>query len=531
MATLTTKTTIASRDFFSSKLDVETSNTVSTLGDDRMYGTDKISLGVRATATITQVDTAAANINGDDVILVDADNNRHVITYSSTHSNLESGRGSIGSITVTSANLSTWNGKTIIIVDNTTTGARTLTLTFSSSVAVTSKTSTSLTAIANTVGLSGKTSITQIRGLITQAINQAAAAGDISLVARNSVTNENLLEVEQTVIGVGGNTTITGTAESSTTTHVDFVSGGIGYTSSYAGLAGNAETAAAHAKSLYNSIKLAYTEGLINLNPGASITGAVITLTTTGPYKEDASIAIQGSAIRGGEATTTVFSGAGVPQALRADRINSKYEKAYFYASNTSSVGTINLYTKETTAVVEGDIRCSTNDLTGTPNIDGDVGKTILLTSAEGNVYTLTSVAPGAATANTRTGDTTADYVIATTMEETLENISDTLELLNNKAGRETRPFVLEITSDEQIGKIRQTKVDAGTAGNTSITGTFIDVTQVTGNAFTGGADTYHLLARLGPKEHLYMPISGSPVIYADAETSQSEIEYLILES
>jgi len=531
MATLTTKTTLSSSGFFTKKLNVDTSNTITTSGDDRMYGTDRALLGIRAYATITQVDATAANISGDDIILVDSFNNRHVITYSSAYSNLESGRGSLGSITVTSANLTTWDDKTIIIVDNTTLGARTLTLTMKNDITTIVKTSTSLTAIAYNVGLSGLATTTAIRDKISSAIGVIAAAGDISLLAQNSSTNTNLFEINQLVVGSTGNTTITGTAESSTTTHVDFVTGGIGYTSSFAGLAGNAETVAAHAASLYQSIRLAYREGLININPGSGPVGAVITLTMTGPYKADSSLAIQGSAVRGGEATTTVFSGAGVPQSLKAERIDSKYEKAYFYASNLSSVGTINIYTKETTAIVEGQISCSTDNLTGTPNIDGDAGLTILLTSANNIVYTLSSVAPGADTANTRTGDKTADYVIATTMEQTLENIARTLDLLDNKADREKRPFVMTITSDEKVGKVKQTKTDSGTAGNTAITGTFIDVTQVTGTAITGGLDTYHLISRLGPKEHMYLPIAGSPIIYVDTEDAQCELEYLILES
>ena len=528
MAILTTKTTLSSGDFFSKRLNIDTQNSVSTTGDDRVYGTDKVALGVRATATITQAEATASNLNGDEIILIDSHNNRHVITYSTTYSNLQSGKGSEGALTITNATPGTWDGKTLILVDNAAT-VRTLTLTFEDSVTTIVKTSTSSTAIAYTVGVSGYTTNKQFRDQITKAIEQVRKDGLISIKASNSPTNDSILNLDQTVAGTGGNTTITGTSEGATTTNTDFTKGGIGYTSSYAGLAGNADTVNAHALSLYNTILLAFTEGKIKMSP--SIDGAVITLTMTGPYKADTSIAIQGSAIRGSEATTTVFSGAGVPQALSATRVDSVYSKSYFYAVNLSKTGTVNLYTREATVPVEGRISCSSNDLTSTPNIDGDVGKTIILISANNITYTLTSVAPGADTANTRTGDTTADYVIATTMEETLENISDTLETLDNKADREKRPFVMEIDFDEKIGKIRQTKDDSGTGGNTSITGTFIDVAQVTGTAFSGGADTYHLIARLGPGEHLYMPAAGAPLFYADSETAQCELEYLILEA
>lgn len=532
MAILTTKTTLSSSDFFSKKLDIDTNNSVATSGDDRVYGTDRVALGVRATATITQADSAAANINNDSIILVDADNNSHTITYSNTYSYLSAGKGSEGALTLTSYDLPTWDGKTIIMADNEAT-VRTLTLTIDKDVSATTKTSTSSTAIAYTVGISGLTTTKQIRSRITSAIETVRKANLISIRATDSVTNDAMIELDQLVPGTGGNVTITGTSEGSTTTNTDFTKGGIGYTSSFAGTAGNAETTAAHASSLYNSINLAYSEGKINMSP--SLSGSVITLTMTGPYTPDNSIAIQGSAVRGGEVTTTVFSGSAVPQALSATRINSKYEKAYLYAVNLSSKGTVNIYTKESTAKVEGRVSSSHAQLDGgggsSINIDNDAGKTILLTSAEGNVYTLTSVASGADTANTRTGDTTADYVIATTMEETLENLSVTLKALDNKAARETEPFVLEIDEDEKIGKIKHTKIDAGTPGNTSITGTFIDVSGITGTAFTGGTDAYHLLARLGPGEHLYMPTAGSPLFYADAETTPSELEYLILES
>jgi hypothetical protein len=535
MAILTTKTTLSSSDFFSKRLNINTQNSVSTTGDDRIYGTDKVGLGVRASATYTQLEAAAANINGDQVLLIDAFNNRHEITFSTSYSNLRAGKGSEGSITITAAVEGTnWNSKTLILIDANLTAARTLTMTFTNANTLVVKTSTSSTAIAYTVGLSGLTTITAVRDKIFQAVNTINQAGNIDITAAQSISNVAVINFTQSVVGVAGNTTIAGTFKDSTAVGnvtASFTKGGIAYTSSFAGLAGNADTVNAHVVSLYNSIALAYAEGKIRISPGSTPTAAVMTLTMAGHYVDDSSIAIQGSAIRQGEASSTVFSGAGIPQPLQAARIDSLDHKAYFYATNMSTTGTVNLYTKETSAIIKGEIKSSADDLTSTPNIDGDVGKTIILTSANNTVYTLTSVGVGADTAQTRTGDATADFVIATTMEETLENISRTLELLDNKAARETRPFVLEIDADEKVGKIKQTKPDGGVLGNTTITGTFIDVTQITGTSFSGGSDTYHLISKLGPGEHLYMPSAGTPVFYADCETAQCEVEYLILES
>jgi len=535
MAILTTKTILTSSDFFSKRLNINTQNSVSTTGDDRTYGTDKVNLGVRASATYTQLDAAAANINGDKVLLIDSFNNRHEIEFSTTYSNRSGGFGSTGTVTITAAVSGTnWTNKTLILIDNHTTAARTLTITFNASNTLVAKTSTSATAIAYSVGLSGLTTITAVRNKIADAVNTINESGDISISAGKSNSNVAIINFTQTIIGVGGNTTIAGTFKDSTavgSVTASFTKGGIGYTSSFAGIAGNVDSVNAHVISLYNSIALAHAEGKIRISPGATPAAAVMTLTMTGPYTDDASIAIQGSAIRTGEASTTVFSGAGVPQPLQAARVDSLDNKAYFYATNMSSVGTVNFYTRETSEIVKGEIKSSADNLTSSPNIDGDAGKTIILTSANGEVYTLTSVVPGAATAQARTGDKTADFVIATTMEETLENISRTLEKLDNKAKREKRPFVLEIDADEKIGKIKQTKKDGGTAGNTAITGTFIEVSQITGTTFSGGVDTYHLIAKLGPGEHLYMPSAGTPVFYVDCDTTQCDVEYLILES
>ena len=61
MATLKSKIQISSSDFFSQSLNLSTSTTTSTSGDDRAFSVERVELGVRPTSTLTQSETALAN--------------------------------------------------------------------------------------------------------------------------------------------------------------------------------------------------------------------------------------------------------------------------------------------------------------------------------------------------------------------------------------------------------------------------------------------------------------------------------------
>ena len=115
-------------------------------------------------------------------------------------------------------------------------------------------------------------------------------------------------------------------------------------------------------------------------------------------------------------------------------------------------------------------------------------------------------------------------------MELTMNGIIETLGLIVNYAAREKTPFTASLDSTT-ILRISQNTIDAGTTGNTSITGTFIDEGIISTGGISGGVDSYHLFSRLGPKEFMYIPLAGSPKLYADAENTIAEVEYLTLEN
>lgn len=525
MATLKSKIQISSSDFFSQSLNLSASSTASTSGDDRAFSVERVELGVRPSSVITQSETALANMHNKTLTLTDAYNNTHTVTFSTVYANTSMGVSSEGSITILSTVLETWNGKTLILSDNET-NARQLTITFSSSTTATVRGTCTATAIVYSVGLSGLTTITAIRTRIATALTDILNANDFSVTAVASATNAAILNLTQRNTGNVTTPTISGTAESSSLlSAVDFAGGGKGYTSSFAGISNNTASTTAHLTSLRNSLLLAKEEGKLMIDPGVVPTASTLTLSMVGPYESSINSLPTGTAVTASEMAVTTFTGGDVPLVFPCGEFNSLHQKVYLYAVNKSSTGTVNLYIKDTTAHSEGTIVASQADTSGI-----SAGKTILLTSAKGIVYTLTSVAGGAATANTRVSDTSYIYGDGDTMELTMNGIIETLGLIVNYAAREKTPFTASLDSTTVL-RISQNTIDAGTTGNTSITGTFIDEGIISTGGISGGVDSYHLFSRLGPKEFMYIPLAGSPKLYADAENTIAEVEYLTLES
>ena len=128
-----------------------------------------------------------------------------------------------------------------------------------------------------------------------------------------------------------------------------------------------------------------------------------------------------------------------------------------------------------------------------------------------------------------RVSDLAYKYREADTMEETLANIIETIDLIDNKAGREKKPFVASSDSNLKL-KIQAADRVQGTLNNTAIGGTFKDESIITKSDIQGGVDKYHLIARLEPGEFMFIPLAGNPRLYADAEDAVTEIEYLTLE-
>lgn len=523
MATLKSKIEISSSDFFSQSLNLSSSATANATGDDRAFSVERIAEGVRASCVLTQVETVLVNMHGKTLTLSDPYGNVHTVTFSTAYANSINGTNGAGSITVTSSNLSLWNNKTIIIVDNYTT-PRTLTITFDQNTATIVRGTCTATAIAYTVGVSGLTSLEGIRNKLYDALIAINRIGDFSVTPTKS-SNTTILDLTQVFVGNIATPTITGTAEGVTTTHVDFTAGGDGYTSSFAGISNNEATTTAHLKSLRNSLLLAYSEGLLSIIPGAVPTAATLTLSVVGPYTATAANKPTGTCITAGEMTTTNFTGGDIPLIFPCGEFNSKHQKVYIYMVNRSSTGTVNLYMKDTTAKSEATITASGTDTSAIA-----AGKTLTLISGEGNTYTLTSVVPSDATAGSKVSDLAYIYGDGDTMEETMIGIQETIEIIDNIAGRETKPFTASLDSNLVL-RIKQNNIDAGTSNNTSIGGTFLAEGMITGADFVGGIDSYHLISRLGPKEFCFFALAGSPKLYADAEDSIVEVEYLTLEA
>ena len=111
------------------------------------------------------------------------------------------------------------------------------------------------------------------------------------------------------------------------------------------------------------------------------------------------------------------------------------------------------------------------------------------------------------------------------------QNLIETIALVDNKSGRETRPFEATVAENDLSLNIRQTDTDAGTTGNTTISQNWSGgAITVTDTDFTGGIDRYHLIARLDVGEHIYAPLSGFTKLYVDSNTSIVDFEYLTIE-
>lgn len=525
MATLKSKIQISSSDFFSQSLNLSTSTTTSTSGDDRAFSVERVELGVRPTATLTQSETVLSNMNGKTLTLTDAYQNTHTVTFSTAYGNTLGGVASSGSITVLSTVLATWNGKTLTMSDNLA-APRALTITFNNTTTTIVRGTCTSTVIAYAVGLSGLTTTEAIRNKIIEAISIISNVNDFSMTATKNISNSAVVDLTQSIVGSVATPAIAGTAESNNLiSAVDFTKGGAGYTSSFVGISNNAATTTAHLTSLRNTLLLAKEEGKLMIDPGEVPTASTLTLSMVGPYVPSKLSLPTGTAITASEMSATTFTGGDVPLVFPCGEFNSLHQKVYLYIVNRSSAGTVNFYMKDTTTHSEGTITASQADTSGI-----NVGKTIILTSAKGIAYTLTSVAPDAATANTRVSDTSYIYGDGDTMEATMINIIETLSLIKNNASREKTPFTASLDSATVL-RIEQNTIDGGTSGNTAITGTFIDEGIISTTSLSGGVDSYHLFSRLGPKEFMYLPMAGSPRLYADAEGSVSEIEYLTLEA
>jgi hypothetical protein len=525
MATLKSKIQISSSDFFSQSLNLSTSTTTSTSGDDRAFSVERVDLGVRPTSTLTQAETVLSNMNSKTLTLTDAYQNTHTVTFSTAYANTLGGVASSGSITVLSTVLATWNGKTLTMSDNLAT-PRALTITFNNTTTTIVRGTCTSTVIAYAVGLSGLTTTEAIRDKIITAISNISNANDFSMTATKNISNTAVIDLTQSIVGNVTTPAIAGTAESnSLISAVDFTKGGAGYTSSFVGISNNAATTTAHLTSLRNTLLLAKEEGKLMIDPGAVPTASTLTLSMIGPYVSSKLSLPTGTAITASEMSATTFTGGDVPLVFPCGEFNSAHQKVYLYIVNKSGSGTVNFYVKDTTSRSEGTITASQADTSGI-----STGKTLILTSSKGIAYTLTSVAPDAATANTRVSDTAYYYGDGDTMELTMNNIITTLGLIKNNASRETTPFTASLDSTTVL-RIEQNAVDGGTSGNTAITGTLISEGIISTTGITGGIDSYHLFARLGPKEFLYVPMAGSPKLYADSEDSTSEVEYLTLEA
>ena len=526
MATLKTKIEVSSSDFFSQKLNLSTSLNATTSGDDRAFSVDRVPLGVRSSMTLTQAETALANMHNKTIVFTDDHRNSHEITFSSSYANSPLGATDSGSLTILSTVLATWDNKTLILNDNSVV-TRTLTMTFDKDVTTTVRGTCTASATAYTVGLSGLTTTTAIRDRITTAFATIYAAGDFSVVATDSTLSSVIINLKQTRTGATASPTIRGTAESSTLlSAIDMTGGGLGYSSSIAGISNNAATTTAHLLSLRNSILLAKEEGKLLIDIPVIPTASSMILYQTGPYVNDSRANLPtGTAITASEITVAAFAGGAVPLQFECGEFNSPHQKVYMYLVNKSGSGTVNLYIKDTSNRSEGTITSSQADTSGIA-----VDKTLTLISSKGITYTFTSIAPDAATANTRTSDTAYVYGDGDTMQDTIINLQKTFKLVDNKANREVEPFTISLDST-LIMRVKTKDIDGGTLSNQSIAGTLIAEGIISTTGIVGGVDTYHLFARLAPKEFVFMPLVGTPKLYADAEDALSEVEYLTLEA
>jgi len=531
MATLKSKISIDSSDFFSTKLNVSTSNSTITTGDDRAFSVERVPLGVNSYSTITQTATALSGMNNKTMIFVDNQQNTHTITFSTSYSKKAGGNKAITDLTIASAVDAAWNGKTLILIDNNATAARTVTITFNhTTTTLVRQAGATSTAIAYAAGVTTGGTTAAMRTAVLAHLVAIKTAGDLDITATANVSNSLVIDLVQDYEGSTGNTLPTGTLDDSTAgvaALTAFTTGGLGYTSSYAGISDNAATTTAHLTSLRNSLIKAINEGKLNMSVGIVPTASTFILNMTGPYTADTSISIAGTAITTGSTTAaTAFSGAGVPEVLPCGEFNSTYNKVYIYACNKSTSGTVNLYHKESVAVAAGTLTLGKAD-----TADLNVGGILTIVSPKGYAYTFTIVAAGHVTANTRISDLAYAIEDTTASDVLMTSIIETINLVDNKAGREQKPFSATVDSTGLILTIKQTDTDAGTTGNTAISDDYEggSLTAVSAS-FTGGLDRYHLICRLEPGEHVYAPFSGFPKLYTDSNTAICDLEYLTLE-
>jgi len=532
MATLKSTIKIDSSDFFSTKLNVSTSNSTLTSGDDRAFSVERVPLGVNAYTTITQSETSLSNMNNKTMIFTDNQQNTHTITFSNTYSNDAAGNKAATDITVTSFNMTNWDGRTLVLIDNNPVAARTVTITFEKDTTTTVRQAgATTTAISYVCGVNGLGTNEAIRDKIVTHINTIRAANDLDIYATKHLSNVNIVTLTQDYIGNGGNTAVTGTVDDSTavvSALTNFTLGGEAYTSSIAGIVDNAATTTAHLTSLRNSLIKAIGENKLNMRVGPVPTASTLLVYMDGPYVNDNTITVSGTAITASEATATAFSGAGAPEELPCGEFNSKYNKVYFYGCNKSNSGIINLYHKEAVARGAGSVTMSKADTTDIN--DGGAG-VMTLRSAKGIDYTFTIVAAGDIDVGAKVSDTAYQVEMNAASDVFMQNLIETIALVDNKAGRETRPFEATVSENDLSLNIRQTDSDAGTTGNTTISQNWTGGTlTVTDADFTGGVDRYHLIARLEPGEHIYIPMSGFPKLYVDANDAITNFEYLTIE-
>ena len=255
-----------------------------------------------------------------------------------------------------------------------------------------------------------------------------------------------------------------------------------------------------------------------------------ITVSFTGYYTNEENITINGSAIRLGELSASTFTGGAAPERIPTGKMTARFNKSSLYMQNLSISNTVYVYYKDFTEKAKATLAAATS--TGSTTAD-ETGRTIILKSSTNETYTLTSVTATAAAAqdSLRTGNNTASFVIAASIEETLENINKSLKSLDNTAVREREPFVLQTLADTKQAEIIQRDVEGGTKSNTvAISGTFIDISGVSGTAFTGAKDTYTLVACLDPLDHMLLPAAGAPSYYFDAEGGTTEVEVVFIE-
>jgi len=533
MATLKSTIKIDSSDFFSTKLNIATSNTTLTSGDDRAFSVEKVAVGVNAFSTITQTVTAISGMRNKTILFTDNQQNKHTITFSDSYSKYSGGNKASTSLTVSSA-ATAWNGKTLVLIDNNGVAARTVTITFNNTTTtLVRQAGATSTAISYAAGVTTGGTQEAIRDKIVAHLVAIKAAGDLDIDAVVSGTNVNVITLTQSYVGSGGNTAVTGTVDDSTAVTAAltaFTTGGLGYTSSYAGISDNAATTTAHLTSLKNSLSKAISEGKLNMSVGATPTASTFIVSMSGPYVADNNITLSGTAITTSSTTTaTSFAGAGTPEVLPCGEFNSKFNKVYFYGVNKSSAGVVNVYHREAIARSAGSLIVSKVDTTDLN--DGGSGVMTLI-SPKGLSYTFTIVAAGAVTANTRVSDLAYHVGMSAASDVFMNNLIETISLVDNKSGREKRPFEATVAVDDLSLSIRSTDLDTGVEGNTVISQNYTGGTlTVTDADFTGGVDRYHLIARLGPGEHIYMPFAGFPKLYLDAETSVCEVEFLTIEA